>query len=92
MLFLTFSALVANPEELPETVANTARGLLNPDHNNRCARVNSKTSNQSRSRMASTMQLMTHIFCSKGGTGEKGIFISNNTTFLYSECSLVKKD
>ena len=29
MLFLTFSALVANPKKLLYTVANPARGLLN---------------------------------------------------------------
>ena len=29
LLFLTFSALVANPKKLPYTVANPAHGLLN---------------------------------------------------------------
>ena len=32
LLFLTSSVLVANPRELLKTVANPARGLLNPDY------------------------------------------------------------
>ena len=31
-MFLTFSVLVANPGELPGTVANPTRGLLNPNY------------------------------------------------------------
>ena len=33
LLFLTFSALVANPKKLLYTVANPARGLLNREKN-----------------------------------------------------------
>ena len=37
------------------------------------------------------MQPITHIY-SKGGAGETGISVCSNTTYPYSECSLLKKD